>query len=52
MDKLNPWRSAFCAARDLPDSVLGPVLAFALARFALIERALVMLQFYFVRLLK
>ena len=42
IDKLKPWRRAFCAALDLPRVVLGPVLASALSRFALILRALVM----------
>src|ERR1039458_2584003 len=42
MGKLKPWRRAFCAALDLPRVVLGPVLALAFSRFALILRALVM----------
>ena len=39
-DTLKPWRSAFRAVRARPCAVFGPVLARALARFALILRAL------------
>ena len=41
-DTLSPWRQAFCAERILPCRVLGPVLALAFARLALIFSALVM----------
>jgi hypothetical protein len=41
MDKLNPWRRAFCTARDFPCVVFGPVLAFALLRLVLILRVLI-----------
>ena len=39
--RLNPWRSAFRAARARPRAVFGPVLARAFARLALILRSLV-----------
>src|SRR5262245_25222138 len=39
--RLSPWRCAFLVERALPAAVFGPVLACALARFALILRSLV-----------
>src|SRR6476619_1269722 len=39
--RLSAWRSAFLAARARPWAVLGPVLARAFARLALILRSLV-----------
>src|SRR6187431_2359172 len=45
---LRAWRSAFLAVRARPWAVLGPVLARAFARLALILRSLVKPRFSFV----
>ena len=44
--RLNPWRSAFRAARARPRAVFGPVLARAFTRLALILRSLVKPHFF------
>ena len=44
--RLSAWRSEFRAERALPCLVFGPVLARALARFALILRMLVTPHFF------